>query len=127
MPRATAKDRPVGVLLRRGFGRLLRCGPIAAVKGALLVAPRGALGLIDRAIVIGVDAVEALAEAAVAVGRGQAGEPVVVGLDPIEPGLLLRREISRGELEREFVLAPLDEIEPPIAVLLEGNGSELRY
>jgi hypothetical protein len=67
-------------LLRCGFGGLRRRGPVAAVDGALLVAPGGALGLIDRSVVIGVDAIKAFAEALVAVGFGQAGEPVVIGL-----------------------------------------------
>ena len=88
-----AKNRPE-VLLRRGVGGRLRHGPIAAVEGALLVAPGGALGLVDLPVVIGVDAVEAFAEAAVAVGFGQVGEPIVIGFDLFEPGFLPRREIG---------------------------------
>src|SRR5712691_1627493 len=106
--------------MRRGFGGLPRAA-VAVVEGALLVAPGGALGRVDLPVVIGVDAVEAFVEPAVAVSFGEAGEPVVIGLHLFESGLLPRREIGGGELAREVALPPLDEGEPPIAVLPEGD------
>src|SRR6266851_8825807 len=115
--------------MRRGFGRMLRrrfsrrtLRPIAVIKRTLPVAPGAALGLVDLPVVIGVDPVEAFAEAAVAFGGGQAGEPVEIGLAVFEPGFLCGREVGSGKLDRQFALAPLDEIEPPIAVLLKGDG-----
>ena len=54
-------------LAYRGVGRC-GCGggAVAAIERALLVAPLAALGLVDRAVVVGVDALEAFLEAAVA-------------------------------------------------------------
>src|ERR1700675_3408596 len=105
--------------MRRGFGGMLRrrfsrrtLGPIAVIERPLPVAPGAALGLVDLPVVIGVDPVEAFAEAAVALGGGQAGEPVEIGLAAFEPGFLQGRKIGSGNLDREFALAPLDEIEP---------------
>src|SRR5260370_10768035 len=57
-----------------GFGGAVA----AAVEGALLVAPGGAFAGVDRAVMIDVDLVEPLAEAAVAIGRPQPGGPIVV-------------------------------------------------
>jgi hypothetical protein len=56
-------------------------GAIAPVEGALLVMPGGAFGMINLAVMVGVDPVETLAEAAVAVGLGEPGEPIVIGFD----------------------------------------------
>src|SRR5437588_117546 len=91
--------------MRRGFG-LSQGRTVAVVEGALLVAPAGTLGRIDLSVVIGVDAVEAFVEAAVAVGFGEARKPVVIGLHLFESGFSLRREIGRGQLPREVRLAP---------------------
>src|SRR5258708_19221712 len=88
-------ERPVVDLMRRGFGGLPGAA-VAVVEGALLVAPGGALGWIDLPVVIGVDAVEAVAEAAVAVSFGQAGGPVVKGPHPFEPPLFLPPGIRRA-------------------------------
>src|SRR5207248_2794976 len=104
---------------------------VAVVEGSLPVVPGGALGRVDLPVVIGVDAVEALVEAAVAVGFGEPREPVVISLHLFETGLALRREVACGQLAREIALPPLDEGEPPIAILLEGDrvagsGSERR-
>src|SRR5438270_2930394 len=93
----------------------------AAIKGALLVAPGGALAGVDRAVVIGVDLVEAGAESVVAVGRRQPGEPVIIGFDLLQPGALARLQIGGGELCGELGLATFDIAQPPLAVLLEGD------
>ena len=42
--------------------------------------PGGALGLVDLPVMIGVDSVEALAEAPVAIGLGETGEPIVMAI-----------------------------------------------
>jgi hypothetical protein len=75
--------------------------------------------MIDLAVMVRVDPVEALAEAAVAVGLGEPREPIVVGLDLFEPGALAWRQIGGGQLRRELGLAAFDEFDPPLAVLLE--------
>jgi len=64
--------------LRLGLGRLAARIRVPAVEDALLLPPGGALRRVDLAVVIDVDLVEALAEAAVAIDLGEAGEPVVI-------------------------------------------------
>jgi hypothetical protein len=68
---------------------------VVLVEGALLIVPRGAFGRVDLAVMIGVDAVEAFAKAMVAIGFGQTGEPLVIGLGLLQSGLLARLEIGR--------------------------------
>src|SRR5437764_10960581 len=86
---AIAPVPPVFCRRNTGDGRLARLagrggvggdGAAAAVEGPLLVVPGGALSGIDDAVMVRVDLVEALAEAAVALGVGESGEPVVVRL-----------------------------------------------
>src|SRR5260370_33178462 len=108
-------------LSRRSCGARVRGRAVAPVEGALLVMPGGALAGIDPPVVIGVDPVEALAEAAVALGFGETREPVVIRLNLFEPGLARRRQIARGKLHRQFATPSLDEIEAPVAILLEGD------
>src|SRR5258708_16435894 len=97
----------------RGFGGLSRGRPVTVVEGALLVAPRGALGRIDLAVVIGVDAVEAFMEAAVAVRFRGAGEPVVIGLYLFDPGFSRPGKIGCSALAREIALPSLLSDPPP--------------
>src|SRR5262249_48119425 len=92
---------------------------VAVGKGPLLVAPGGALGGVDLAVMIGVDAVKALAEAGVAISLRETGEPVVIRLDLREPGLARRRQIAGRQLYRQFAASSLDQIEPPVAILLK--------
>src|SRR5712692_6609078 len=80
------RDARLG-LSRRFFGGRVRRRPVAPIEDALLVAPGGAFAGIDPPVVIGIDPIEALAEAAVTIGLGQGGEPVVIGLDLLQPGL----------------------------------------
>src|ERR1700676_2915154 len=121
-------SRASPTLFRRGFERRPRrrfgdrgLRPIAVIERALAVAPGRALALVDLPVVIGVDTVEAFAEVAVAVRAGQFGEPVVVGFGVFEPGFLCGREAGPDKLDRKFALAPLDLIEPPVAVLFKGD------
>src|SRR5207249_10494601 len=102
---------------RSGF----RGGAAAAIKGLLLIVPSSALGMIDRAVMIGVDLVEARAEAAVAIGLGQPGEPIVIRFRLLEPGALARLKIGDSELRGELGLTAFDVAQPPLAVLLEGD------
>src|SRR5437588_9447693 len=102
--------------LARGGGFGGAAAAAAAIKAALLVAPGGALAGVDRAVVVGVDLVEAGAEAVVAVGRRQPGEPVIIGLDLLEPGALARLQIGGRELCGELGLAAFDIAQPPLAV-----------
>src|SRR5215472_14121184 len=104
-----------------GRGGLGGNGAAAAVKGALLVVPSGALGGIDDAVVVGVDLVEALAEAAVTLGLGEPGKPVVVRLGLFKPGTLALRQIGGRKLGGQLGLALLDKAHPPIPVLVEGD------
>src|SRR5260370_25891896 len=92
-------ERPVVDLMRRGFGGLSGAA-VAVVEGALLVAPGGALGWIDLPVVIGVDAVEAVAEAAGAVNFGQAGEPPAIAPPLFQPPVLLRWRLAGGAVVR---------------------------
>src|SRR5207248_454699 len=94
---------------------------IAVIEGALLLPPGGALTGVDLAVVVGIDLVEALAEPAVAVGFRQPAHPVVIRFDLLEPSLLASWQIGGGELHCQLRLAPFDEIEAPIAVLLEAD------
>ena len=73
--------------------------------------PGSAFGMIDRAVMVSVDSVEALAEAAVAVGLREPGEPVIVRLDLLEPGALARLQIGGGQLRGELRLAAFDKAE----------------
>ena len=83
--------------------------------------PRGAFGVVDRAVVIGVDLIEARAEPAVAVGLWEAGEPVIIGLSLFEPGPLPRLQIGGGQLRGQLGLPALNKAQPPLAVLLEAD------
>src|SRR5258707_3900581 len=65
---------------RLGLRRLAPRRRVAAIEGALLLPPGGTLALIDLAVMIDVDLIKTLPEAAVAVGFGKAGQPVVIGL-----------------------------------------------
>src|ERR1041384_8358489 len=94
---------------------------VAAVEGALLLPPGGALAGVDLAVVVGVDLVETLAEAAVALGLRQPGHPIVIGLHLLEPCLLAGRLVGGRELYGVLRLPPFNKIEPPIAVLLEAD------
>src|SRR5690242_14058082 len=100
-----------------GFGG----GAAAAVEGALLVMPGSPFGMIDRAVMIDVDLVEAGAEATVAIGLGKASEPIIVRFRLFQPGALTRLQIGRGQLRGELGLAALDKAQPPVAVLLKGD------
>ena len=84
--------------------------------------PRGALGVVDDAVMVGVDLVEPLAEAAVALGRGHRREEIVIGLLPIEPGPSLGAQTLFGKLGGDLDLAFFDKMQPPVAVLVEGDG-----
>ena len=79
--------------------------------------------MIDRAVMIGVDLVEARAEAAVAIGLRQPGEPIIVRFRLFQPGPLARLQIGGGQLRGELGLAALDKAQPPVAVLLKVIGS----
>src|SRR5260370_14642717 len=98
-------ERPVVGLMRRGFGGLPGAA-IAVVEGALLVAPGGALGWIDLPVVIGVDAVEAVAEAGGARRFGLAGRPFVIGLSRCAPGFFRPSETRGWTVGRGWRLAP---------------------
>src|SRR5580700_11716281 len=106
--------------LRLGLRRLSR-GRVAAIEGALLLPPGGALALIDLAVVIGVDLVEPFAEAAVAVGFGKAGKPIVIRLDLFEPRFLSGLQIGCGQLYRQPRLPAFDKMHTPVAILIEGD------
>src|SRR5260370_40311930 len=88
-------ERPVVGLMRRGFGGLPGAA-VAVVEGARLVAPGGALGWIDLPVVIGVDAVEAVAEAAVRGSLWRAGGAVGIGRHLFESRLFGGRGVRRG-------------------------------
>src|SRR5205085_8274424 len=90
-------------------------------KGLLLVVPGGAFGMVDRAVMVGVDLVEALAEPAVAVGFGKSGEPIVIRLGLFNPRPLPGLQFDGGQLCGQLRLPALDKVQPPLAVLLEGN------
>ena len=89
-------------------------GPV--VERALFLVPGGAFVVVDDAVVIGVDLVEALAEATVALGHRHRREKVVIRLLPLEPGATLRVQILFGELGGNLELPFFDKVEPPIAV-----------
>src|SRR5205823_223513 len=113
--------KPLNSLARRAGDGRLGGAAATAVEGALLVVPGGALARVDRAVVIGVDLVEALAEAAVTIGCRQPGEPVEIGLGLFEPGPLTRLQIGGGELGDELGLSAFDVAQPPLTILLEAD------
>src|SRR5262249_1840456 len=78
-------------------------------------------GGIDDAVVVGVDLVEALAEAAGALGLGKPGEPVVIRLGLFKPGALALRQGDGRGLGGEVGLGRLEKAHPPAAVLIEGD------
>src|SRR5260370_36223898 len=104
-------ERPVVGLMRRGFGGLPGAA-IAVVEGALLVAPGGALGWIDLPVVIGVDAVEAVAEAAVPGKIGRAGQPVGIRLHLLAPRILVWRGVGGRERGKRDCAAHVARSEP---------------
>src|SRR5215469_11562159 len=69
----------------------------AVVEGALLFVPSGALAVVDDAVMVGVDLIEALAKQPVALRGGHAGEEIVIGFLPFERGAARRRQILYGE------------------------------
>src|SRR5438552_17595452 len=92
---AIAPVSPVFCRRNTGDGRLARLagrgglggdGAAAAVEGPLLVVPGGAPSGNDDAVMVRVEPVAALAEAAVAARVGASGDPVVVRHRLVEPG-----------------------------------------
>src|SRR3984893_16218891 len=62
------------------------------IVGLLLLAPGGALGRVELAVVIGVDAVETVAEQAVALPRRHRCEPIVITVRPCKHARLIGTE-----------------------------------
>src|SRR6185437_5935846 len=76
---------------------------------------------VDHAVTIGVDAVEADAEQAIARGRRHRRLAVVIGLLAVEPLALRGREVLGGQPYRDLGLALLYVVQAPLPVLVEAD------
>src|SRR5579871_5206204 len=88
---------------------------------ALSDPPRSALGLVDQAVVIGVNLVEAQAKQAIARFCRHRRKAIVIGLAPFEVGPFRRPHTGRGERLREFGLPFGDDAQPKIAIFVKGD------
>ena len=102
-------------------GRLRASGGLLAIILALLLTPGRTLLYVERAVVVGVDLVKALAINRVAFRFGHRSQLIVIGLAPLDAGLFGCGQARGRQLLRQPRLALCEITQPEIAVLLEGN------
>src|SRR5262249_36895706 len=101
--------------------RLSASSGLLAIILALLFAPGRTLLHIERAVVIAVDLVKALAIDRVAFRFGQRRQLIVISLALLDAGLFGRRKTGGRQLPRQPGLALRQIAQPEIAVLLKGD------
>ena len=90
------------------------------IAGLLLVVPGGALGAVDRAVVVGVDQVEAGTEHAVALVSRHRRLAVVIGLLAGQPVAVGVAETALAQAARRSGAGAADKIDPPVAILAKS-------
>jgi hypothetical protein len=88
-----------------------------SLEGALLVVPSGTLVTVDDAVTIGADLA-----AAVAIVSRYRREMIVTGLLALETGASRVGQVVVGEPGGDLDLPLLDEMQPPVGILVTGDG-----
>jgi hypothetical protein len=113
-------SRDVARLARRA-GRLGASGGLLPIILALLLAPGRTLLHVERAVVIGIDLVKALAIDRVAFRLRHRRQLIVISLAPLDARLFGGGQAGGRQLPRQPRLALCQITQPKIAVLLEGD------